>query len=269
MIAGIVSGSFSSHEWLPPCDDHEIAPGPAGGVPGGGHAARRSRGRRGWRTPGSAPRGCGRACLRLPGCAGSTPPARAAATAAARGPAMVGPTRRPSLSAWRGSRNHGTVVTVSTTSVTPVPTSSGGNSRNTLTMRSHVSPTMASSSTTAMARSGSLAASSVTSRPPIEWPASTAAPTPRWSSTRPSRLGVAGHALRAGGQAERAAVAGRVDRDDLEAEVDEARQRLRVEDPLGREAVDHDERHAAPADGDPHLVTVVEGDGVPSQLRAG
>ena len=118
-----------------------------------------------------------------------------------------------------------------------------------------------------MARWGSLAASSVTRRPPIECPASTAGPTPRWSSTRPSSVGVAGHALRAGGQAEGAAVAGGVDGDDLEAEVDQARQRLGVEDPLGREPVDDHERHAPPADGDADGVTVVERDLVTGEPR--
>ena len=100
-----------------------------------------------------------------------------------------------------------------------------------------------------MARSGSVAASSVTRRPPIEWPASTASLDAEVVEHPAEQLGVAGHALRAGGQAERAAVAGGVDGDDLEAEVDQARQRLRVEDPLGGEPVDDHERHAPPADG--------------------
>ncbi len=64
------------------------------------------------------------------------------------------------------------------------------------------------------------------------------------------------------GQAEGAAVAGRVDGDDLEAEVDEARQRLRVEDALGGEPVDHDQRDASAADRHADLVAVGEGDQV-------
>ena len=53
-------------------------------------------------------------------------------------------------------------------------------------IRSQHSPTTASMSTTAMARSGSAAASWVTSRPPIEWPANTARRMPSSSSTRAS-----------------------------------------------------------------------------------
>ena len=67
----------------------------------------------------------------------------------------------------------------------------------------------------------------------------------------------------------RAAVAGGVDGDDLEAEVDEARQGLGVEEALGREAVDDDERHAPPADRDADLVAVGERDLVPGQPRQG
>ena len=185
MIAGRVSGSLSSQEWLAPrtttrsprarrAADLEVAIGHrevAVAVdgehrdallaqlvehPAGARAAQDRR-----RRPEQAPR-----------------PADVAED--------VGPTSRPSLAACRGSRNNGTVVAVSMTSVTPTPTRIGGKTRATLTRRSQVSPTMASRRTTAMARSGSLAASSVTRRPPIEWPASTACGMPRWSSTRPS-----------------------------------------------------------------------------------
>ena len=48
-------------------------------------------------------------------------------------------------------------------------------------------PTLASTSSSATTRSGLRAASSVTSRPPSEWPARTARSTPSSSSTRPSR----------------------------------------------------------------------------------
>ena len=102
-------------------------------------------------------------------------------------PSNVGATSRPSFSAWLGSRNTGTVDSVSTTSTAPIPASKGGKNRDTSTMRSHVSPTMASNSTTAMARSGWVAASLVTSRPPSECPARIALRMPRWSSMRASR----------------------------------------------------------------------------------
>ena len=65
-------------------------------------------------------------------------------------PRIVGATRRPSLRAWLGSRNQGTVVMVSTISVAPVPAKRGGNTRKTLTMRSQVSPTMASTGSPAI-----------------------------------------------------------------------------------------------------------------------
>ena len=182
---------------------------------------------------------------------------------------MVGATSRPSLMACDGSRNQGTVVTVSTHRVIPVPTSRGGNTRNTLTMRSHVSPTMASRRITAMARWGSLAASSATRRPPIECPTRTAGPTPEVVEHPPEQRRVAGHALRSGGEAERAPVARGVHGDDLEAEVDQARQGLGVEDPLGREPVDDHERHAPTADGHADGVTVVERDRVTGEPGEG
>ena len=111
-----------------------------------------------------------------------------------------------------------------------------------------------------MARSGSLAASSVTRRPPIEWPDEHGRAHAEVVEHAAEQRGVAGHALRAGGQAEGAAVAGGVDGDHLEAEVDEPGQRLGVEDPLGGEAVDDHERHAPTADRDADGVAVVERD---------
>ena len=69
----------------------------------------------------------------------------------------------------------------------------------------------------------------------------------------------------AGGQAQGAAVAGRVDGDDLEAHRHQAGQRLGVEDALGREPVDQHERHAPAADGHADLVPVGEGDEVAGQ----
>ena len=64
-------------------------------------------------------------------------------------------------------------------------------------------------------------------------------------------------------------MAGRVDGDHLEAEVDEAAQRLGVEHPLGGEPVDDHERHAPPADRHAHRVAVGQGDLLPGEARQG
>ena len=81
------------------------------------------------------------------------------------------------------------------------------------------------------------------------------------------QLGVAAERAGASGQTQRGAVAGDVDGHHLEAQRRDARQRLRVEDPLGREAVHDHQRHAATTHRDADLVTVVERDQVPRQLR--
>ena len=116
---------------------------------------------------------------------------------------------------------------------------------------------------------GSDAASSVTRRPPIECPTQHGLLDAEVVEHAAEQLGVAGHALRAGGQPEGAAVAGGVDGDDLEAEVDEARQGLGVEDPLGGEAVHDHERHAPAADRHPDLVAVGQRDRVAGQTGQG
>jgi hypothetical protein len=67
--------------------------------------------------------------------------------------------------------------------VTPI---TAGASRKARTMVSQVSPTMASSSTTARPLVGSRATTSVTMRPPIECPANTARLIPRCSTARAS-----------------------------------------------------------------------------------
>ena len=71
------------------------------------------------------------------------------------------------------------------------------------------------------------------------------------------------------GRPEGAAVAGGVDGDDLEAEVDQAGQGLGVEDPLGREAVDDHQRHAPAADRHADLVAVGQRDRVAGQPGQG
>ena len=93
----------------------------------------------------------------------------------------------------------------------------------------------------------------------MEWPARTARPDPQVVEHPAEEGGVAGHALRTRRETERAAVPGRVDGDHLEAEIDQPRQGLRVEDALGREAVDDDERHPAPADRHADRVAVSAG----------
>src|SRR3954470_12313003 len=81
------------------------------------------------------------------------------------------------------------------------------------------------------------------------------------------QLGVAAQRASARGETQRRAVAGHVDGDHLEAERHEARQRLRVEDALGRETVHDDQRYTATAHGDADLMAVVERDHVTRELR--
>ena len=81
--------------------------------------------------------------------------------------------------------------------------------------------------------------------------------------------GVARHALGAGGEPQGAAVTGGVHGDHLEAEVHEPRERLGVEDPLGREAVHHHEGHAPTAHRHAHGVAVGQRDLVPGQPGQG
>ena len=91
------------------------------------------------------------------------------------------------MAAWPRSRAKGTVPRVSASSIAPSTPTDGGAHPTSRTRLSQGAPTLASTSSSPTTRSGLRAASSVTSRPPSEWPARTARSTPSSSSTRPSR----------------------------------------------------------------------------------
>ncbi len=94
--------------------------------------------------------------------------------------------RRASLAVWAVSSSE-IVARLSMTAAALKTPSIGGHQRQAVTIWSQASPTMASIRTRATTRSGSSAASSVTSRPPIEWPAKTARRIPSSEIARPRR----------------------------------------------------------------------------------
>ena len=184
-------------------------------------------------------------------------------------PTTVGARSRQSLAAWTGSRNNGSGRGRVDARGPAHATSSGGATRNTLTMVSHWSPTMASMSSRAIDLVG-VRARELGDAPARPWSARPGSPCGCRARRRP---GPAARRSRRGGrpprQALRAAVAGHVDGDDLEAPAHQAVQGLGVEEALGGEAVDDDERHAPAADRQARSGGRRQRDGVAGQPRRG
>ena len=128
-------------------------------------------------------------------------------------------------------------------SMAPMPHSEQpGLKRNRFTRRSQVSPTMASSSSTAMARSGSRGGQLGDQPAAHGVPGQDRAPDAELVDGPTEQPAVRLEVGAAGGQPLGSAVSRGVDGDHLEAAGDDARQDLGVEQPFGREAVDDDER---------------------------
>ncbi len=185
MMAGNVSGSFSSQEWVPSRTTTRSPP------------ARRAASRpaasgttKSWSpwstTTGTPLRRNESSISRLPGERSTDRNGIISCHGRVMSPQAVRAHRRASLAVC-GASSSEMVVRLSTTAAVENRPSSGGHHLQAVTIWSQASPTMASMSTTATARCGSSAASSVTSRPPMEWPAYTARRIPSSDTTRPSR----------------------------------------------------------------------------------
>ena len=149
----------------------------------------------------------------------------------------------------------------------PSAPSSNGFTRNTLTMRSHWSPTMASISSDGDGLLGPLRGELGHDPTAHRVPGEHGRLDAQLVDGPAHQLGVVAEVAGVAGQALRAAVAGHVDGDDLEPLAHQAVEGLGVEEALGGEPVHDDQRDAPAADGEADLVAVGEGERVAGQPR--